>query len=36
MSKMVADGVSAVLRGEKWPYIANKEVYKHSKWLQKN
>ena len=35
MSKMVADGVSAVLRGEKWPYIANKEVYKYSKWLQK-
>ena len=35
MSKMVADGVSAVLSGEKWPYIANKEAYKHSKWLQK-
>ena len=35
MSKMVADGVSAVLSGERWPYVANKEVYKHSKWFQK-
>jgi len=33
MSKMVSDGVSAVLSGEKWPYVANKEAYKHSKWL---
>lgn len=33
MSKMVADGVSAVLSGEKWPYVANKEAYKHSNWL---
>ena len=33
MSKMVADGVSAVLSGEKWPYVANKEAYKHLKWL---
>lgn len=33
MSKMVADGVSAVLSGEKWPYVANKEAYQHLKWF---
>lgn len=33
MSKMVADGVEAILSGEKWPYVANKEVYKNPKWL---
>jgi len=33
MSKMVTDGVEAILAGEKWPYVANKEVYKNPKWL---
>ena len=32
MSKMVVDGVEAILGGEKWPYVANKEVYKNPKW----
>lgn len=26
------DGVEAVLNGEKWPHVANKEVYDHPKW----
>lgn len=31
-SKMVAEGTIAVINGEKWPYIANPEVYHHPKW----
>ncbi|MDR3588794.1 MAG: hydroxyacid dehydrogenase [Negativicutes bacterium] len=32
VATMAAEGVLAVLRGEKWPHVANKEVYKHPKW----
>ena len=32
MSKMVADGVEAILSGEKWSYVANKEVYENPRW----
>lgn len=27
-----ARGVVAVLKGEKWPYVCNPEVYKHPRW----
>jgi len=33
MSKMVVNGVEAILGGEKWPYVANKEAYENLKWL---
>ncbi len=29
---MAAEGTLAVLRGEKWPYVANPEVYDHPRW----
>jgi D-3-phosphoglycerate dehydrogenase len=32
MASMAAEGVLAVLNGEKWPYVANKEVYNHPIW----
>lgn len=32
MSKMVADGVEAILSGEKWSYVANEEVYENPRW----
>jgi len=32
MSKMVADGVSAILGKEKWQYVANKEAYENTRW----
>ena len=31
---MAAEGKLAVLRGEKWPYVANPEVYDHPRWKQ--
>lgn len=31
---MAAEGTLAVLRGEKWPYVANQEVYDHPRWKQ--
>ena len=31
---MAAEGALAVLRGEKWPYVANPEVYDHPRWKQ--
>lgn len=31
---MAAEGTLAVLRGEKWPYVANPEVYDHPRWKQ--
>jgi len=34
MSKMVAEGVSAILSKEKWPYVANKEAYENTKWKE--
>jgi len=32
VSTMAVEGVLAVLRGEQWPYVANKEVYEHPIW----
>lgn len=32
VATMAAQGVLAVLNGEKWPYVANPNVYKHPKW----
>lgn len=29
---MAAEGTLAVLRGEKWPHVANPEVYEHPRW----
>lgn len=29
---MAAAGVLAVLNGEKWPHVANKEAYEHPRW----
>jgi D-3-phosphoglycerate dehydrogenase len=33
MATMAAEGVLAVLNGEKWPYVANKEAYNHHIWM---
>lgn len=30
--KIAAEGTLAVLNGQKWPYVANPEVYDHPKW----
>lgn len=30
--KLTAEGTLAVLRGEKWPYVCNPQVYEHEKW----
>ena len=32
---MAAEGTLAVLRGEKWPHVANPEVYNHPKWADR-
>jgi D-3-phosphoglycerate dehydrogenase len=32
MATMAAEGVLAVLNGQKWPYVANEEVYNHPIW----
>ena len=32
MSGRAAEGVLAVLRGERWPHVANPEVYEHPRW----
>jgi D-3-phosphoglycerate dehydrogenase len=29
---MAAEGVLAILKGERWPHIANKKVYDHPIW----
>jgi D-3-phosphoglycerate dehydrogenase len=29
---MAVEGTLAILHGEKWPYVYNKEVYNHPKW----
>ena len=31
-SRLTVEGTLAVLRGEKWDKVANKEVYKHPRW----
>lgn len=35
VSTMAAEGVLAVLGGQKWPHVANKEVYEHPRWSKK-
>ena len=35
MHKMCVEGCLAVLRGEKWPYVADKKVYDHPLWQGK-
>lgn len=35
MHKMCVEGCMAVLRGEKWPYVADKKVYDHPLWQGK-
>ena len=32
MSKMVVEGVEAILNKKKWPYVANREAYENAKW----
>ena len=36
VSTMAAQGVLAVLNGEKWPHVANKDAYKHPRWKDKS
>ena len=35
MANMCVDGCLAVLRGEKWPYVADPKVYEHPRWSGK-
>ncbi len=35
MHKMCVEGCLTVLRGEKWPYVADKKVYDHPVWKDK-
>ena len=32
MGKMVGEGVWAILKGERYPYVGNPSVYRHPKW----
>lgn len=32
VATLAAEGVLAVLGGQKWPHVANKDVYKHPRW----
>ena len=32
---MMVKGTMAVLRGEKWPFVADKSVYDHPRWAGK-
>jgi D-3-phosphoglycerate dehydrogenase / 2-oxoglutarate reductase len=32
MATMAAEGVVAILNGEKWPHVANKDAYNHPSW----
>ena len=32
LAVMAVDGTLAVLNGEKWEHVANKEVYSHPRW----
>lgn len=34
MATMCVEGCLAVLNGEKWPYVADPQVYNHPKWRQ--
>jgi D-3-phosphoglycerate dehydrogenase len=31
-SQLTVRGALAVIRGEKWPHVANREVYRHPRW----
>lgn len=33
MAEMCVEGCLAIINGEKWPHVANPDVYKHPKWL---
>ena len=33
---MMVKGTMAVLRGEKWPFVADKSVYDHPRWAGKH
>ena len=35
MATMCVDGCLAVIRGEKWPFVADKKVYDHPRWAGK-
>ena len=35
VSRMCVEGCMAVLRGEKWPHVANPQVYDHPLWKEK-
>jgi D-3-phosphoglycerate dehydrogenase len=35
MHRMCVDGCLAVLRGEKWPHVADSNVYRHPRWKGK-
>ncbi len=35
MATMCVEGCLAVIRGEKWPYVADKNVYDHPRWAGK-
>lgn len=32
VATMAAEGVLAVINGQKWPHVANREVYNHPRW----
>jgi D-3-phosphoglycerate dehydrogenase len=32
MARMAAEGVLAVIRGEKWPHVTNPAAYEHERW----
>ena len=32
MAEMCIEGCLAIIEGKKWPYVADKRVYEHSKW----
>lgn len=34
VTKMCIDGCLAIIRGEKWPYVVDKSVYNHKRWLK--
>lgn len=36
MAEMCVKGCMAVMDGKKWPYVADKSVYNHEKWDEKN
>ena len=34
VATMAAEGVLAVIKGERWPYVCNPEAYEHPRWNQ--